>query len=141
MIKRNTAAQQEQNKKWRVQLGLPEPEPTDLDRLLQKWKVELPPREPEEEELPLPEPRGEELPLPEPRGEAKSIPPPQPRPPPLRSSPVSLRPVPCPLLLDTLPAFLDLPVLDLEPRSLQHWPQLCPWFPAPLSPSSQTSPE
>ncbi|MGH0156200.1 UNVERIFIED_CONTAM: hypothetical protein FKN15_060228 [Acipenser sinensis] len=63
MIKRNTAAQQEQNKKWRVELGLPEPEPTDLDRLLQKWKVELPPREPEEEELPLPEPRGEELPL------------------------------------------------------------------------------
>ncbi|MGH0176848.1 UNVERIFIED_CONTAM: hypothetical protein FKN15_073443 [Acipenser sinensis] len=192
-------AQQEQNKKWRGELGLPEPEPTELDRLLQKWKVELPSREPEEEEpplpeprgeelplpeprgeelplpeprgeepplpeprgeepplpeprgeeppvpeprgeeLPLPEPRGEELPLPEPRGEAKSIPPPQPRPPPLRSSPVSLRPVPCPLLLDTLPAFLDLPVLDLEPRSLQHWPQLCPWFPAPLSPSSQTS--
>ncbi|MGH0126930.1 UNVERIFIED_CONTAM: hypothetical protein FKN15_028003 [Acipenser sinensis] len=66
MIKRNTAAQQEQNKKWRVELGLPEPEPTDLDRLLQKWKVELPSREPEEEELPLPEPRGEELPLPEP---------------------------------------------------------------------------
>ncbi|MGH0174168.1 UNVERIFIED_CONTAM: hypothetical protein FKN15_067151 [Acipenser sinensis] len=139
MIKRNTAAQQEQNKKWRVELGLPEPEPTDLDRLLQKWKVELPSREPEEEELPLPDPRGEEPPLPEPRGEEQSIPPPQPRPPPLRSSPVSLRPVPCPLLLDTLPAFLDLPVLDLEPRSLQHWPQLCPWFPAPLSPSSQTS--
>ncbi|MGH0126257.1 UNVERIFIED_CONTAM: hypothetical protein FKN15_004560 [Acipenser sinensis] len=94
---------------------------------------------PRGEEPPLPEPRGVEPPLPEPRGEAKSIPPPQPRPPPLRSSPVSLRPVPCPLLLDTLPAFLDLPVLDLEPRSLQHWPQLCPWFPAPLSPSSQTS--
>ncbi|MGH0145250.1 UNVERIFIED_CONTAM: hypothetical protein FKN15_004918 [Acipenser sinensis] len=37
-IKRNIAAQQEQNKKWRVELGLPEPEPTELDRLLQKWK-------------------------------------------------------------------------------------------------------
>ncbi|MGH0118614.1 UNVERIFIED_CONTAM: hypothetical protein FKN15_047594 [Acipenser sinensis] len=67
------------------------------------------------------------------------IPPPQPRPPPLQSSSALLRPVPQPLLLDTLPVFLDLPVLDLEPRSLQHWPQLCPWFPAPLSPSTQTS--
>ncbi|MGH0135074.1 UNVERIFIED_CONTAM: hypothetical protein FKN15_056997 [Acipenser sinensis] len=69
----------------------------------------------------------------------RSIPPPQPRPPPLQSSSALLRPVPQPLLLDTLPVFLDLPVLDLEPRSLQHWPQLCPWFPAPLSPSTQTS--
>ncbi|MGH0157369.1 UNVERIFIED_CONTAM: hypothetical protein FKN15_055923 [Acipenser sinensis] len=69
MINRNTAAQQEQNKKWRVELGLPEPEPTELDLLLQKWEVEMPSREPEEEELPLPEPRGEELPLPDPRGE------------------------------------------------------------------------
>ncbi|MGH0134900.1 UNVERIFIED_CONTAM: hypothetical protein FKN15_004466 [Acipenser sinensis] len=83
--------------------------------------------------------RGEEPPLPEPREEVKSIPPPQPRPPPLRSSSAPLRPVPHPLLLDTLPVFLDLPVLDLGPKSLQHWPQLCPWFPAPLSPSTQTS--
>ncbi|MGH0175128.1 UNVERIFIED_CONTAM: hypothetical protein FKN15_073139 [Acipenser sinensis] len=71
--------------------------------------------------------------------EGRSIPPPQPRPPPVQSSSALLRPVPQPLLLDTLPVFLDLPVLDLEPRSLQHWPQLCPWFPAPLSPSTQTS--
>ncbi|MGH0147435.1 UNVERIFIED_CONTAM: hypothetical protein FKN15_031526 [Acipenser sinensis] len=77
MIKRNTAAQQDQNKKWRVELGLPEPEPTELDQLLQKWKVELPSREPEEEELPLPEPRGEELPLPEPRGEELPLPEPR----------------------------------------------------------------
>ncbi|MGH0135623.1 UNVERIFIED_CONTAM: hypothetical protein FKN15_058228 [Acipenser sinensis] len=92
------------------------------------------------EELPFPETRGEEPPLPEPRGEeGRSIPPPQPRPPPLQSSSALLRPVPQPLLLDTLPVFLDLPVLDLEPRSLQHWPQLCPWFPAPLSPSTQKS--
>ncbi|MGH0142151.1 UNVERIFIED_CONTAM: hypothetical protein FKN15_075815 [Acipenser sinensis] len=76
-----------------------------------------------------------EPPLPEPRGEeGKSIPPLQPRPPPLQSSSALLRSVPQPLLLDTLPVFLDLPVLDLEPRSLQHWPQLCPWFPASLSP-------
>ncbi|MGH0122139.1 UNVERIFIED_CONTAM: hypothetical protein FKN15_042910 [Acipenser sinensis] len=57
----------------------------------------------------------------------------------LRSSPVSLHPVPHPLLQDTLPVFPDLPVLDLAPKSVQHWPQLCPWFPAPLSPSTQTS--
>ncbi|MGH0125522.1 UNVERIFIED_CONTAM: hypothetical protein FKN15_043372 [Acipenser sinensis] len=78
--------------------------------------------EPRGEEPPLPEPRGEEPPLPEPRGEEpRSIPPPQPRPPPLQSNSALLRPVPQPLLLDTLPVFLDLPVLDLEPRSLQHW--------------------
>ncbi|MGH0132280.1 UNVERIFIED_CONTAM: hypothetical protein FKN15_033921 [Acipenser sinensis] len=96
--------------------------------------------EPRGEEPPLSEPRGEEPSLPEPRGEeAKSIPPPQPRPPPLGSSPAPLRPFPHPLHLDTLPVFLDLPVLDLEPKSVQHWPQLCPWFPAPLSPITQTS--
>ncbi|MGH0174227.1 UNVERIFIED_CONTAM: hypothetical protein FKN15_067615 [Acipenser sinensis] len=77
MINWNTTAQQEQNKKWRVELGLPEPEPTELDRLLQKWEVELLSREPEEEELPLPEPRGEELPLPEPRGEELPLPEPR----------------------------------------------------------------
>ncbi|MGH0192711.1 UNVERIFIED_CONTAM: hypothetical protein FKN15_021956 [Acipenser sinensis] len=157
--------QREENERRRQERGLPPQkprEPTELDLLIQKtdWaalKWEWPKAQPEPsameqelgeepqlpesrgKELPLPEPRGEEPPLPEPRGEAKSIPPPQPRPPPLRSSPVSLRPVPRPLLLDTLPAFLDLPVLDLEPRSLQHWPQLCPWFPAPLSSSTQMS--
>ncbi|MGH0153760.1 UNVERIFIED_CONTAM: hypothetical protein FKN15_057630 [Acipenser sinensis] len=161
-INRNTAAMHESNKKWRQELGLPDPEPTELELLLQKWeqacvapqspepegeepplpepKGEEPPLlEPRGEEPPLPEPRGEEPPLPEPRGEEKSIHPPQPRPPPLQSSSALLRSVPQPLLLDTLPVFLDLPVLDLEPRSLQHWPQLCPWFPAPLSPSTQTS--
>ncbi|MGH0127446.1 UNVERIFIED_CONTAM: hypothetical protein FKN15_054637 [Acipenser sinensis] len=172
-INRNTAAMQESNKKWRQELGLPDPEPTELDLLLQKWEQarvapqspkpegeEPPLPEPRGEEPPLPEPRGEEPPLPEPRGEepplleprreepplpeprgeeGKSIPPPQPRSPPLQSSLALLRPVPQPLLLDTLPVFLDLPVLDLEPRSLQHWPQLCPWLPAPLSPSTQTS--
>ncbi|MGH0139579.1 UNVERIFIED_CONTAM: hypothetical protein FKN15_043058, partial [Acipenser sinensis] len=122
----------------------PLPEPPEGDRALspplaEPSGEEPPLPEPSGEEPPLPEPSGEEPPLPEPRGEAKSIPPPQPRPPPLRSSPASLRPVPRPLLLDTLPVFLDLPVLDLVPKSLQHWPQLCPWFPAPLSPSTQTS--
>ncbi|MGH0150094.1 UNVERIFIED_CONTAM: hypothetical protein FKN15_016382 [Acipenser sinensis] len=76
-IKRNTAAQEEQNKKWRVELGLPEPEPTELDLLLQKWEKELPLPEPRGEELPLLEPRGEELPLPEPRGEELPLPEPR----------------------------------------------------------------
>ncbi|MGH0127153.1 UNVERIFIED_CONTAM: hypothetical protein FKN15_055993 [Acipenser sinensis] len=122
MINRNTAVQVEQNKTWRLELGLPEREPTELDLLLQKWEVELPSREPEEE-LPLPEPRGEELLLPEPRGEepprpeprgekpplpeprgeeAKSIPPPQPRPPPLETSPALLDAVSWPGLVGPL---------------------------------------
>ncbi|MGH0127650.1 UNVERIFIED_CONTAM: hypothetical protein FKN15_071805 [Acipenser sinensis] len=121
------------------ELPLPEPRGEELP-LPEPRGEELPLPEPRGEELPLPEPRREEPPLPEPRGEeVKSRPPPQPRPPPLQSSSALLRPVPQPLLLDTLPVFLDLPVLDLEPRSLQHWPQLCPWFPAPLSPSTQMS--
>ncbi|MGH0140656.1 UNVERIFIED_CONTAM: hypothetical protein FKN15_023268 [Acipenser sinensis] len=120
------------------ELPLPEPRGEELP-LPEPRGEELPLPGPRGEELPLPEPRGEELQLPEPREEVKSIPPPQPRPPPLRSSSAPLRPVPHPLLLDTLPVFLDLPVPDLGPKSLQHWPQLCPWFPATLSPSTQTS--
>ncbi|MGH0137777.1 UNVERIFIED_CONTAM: hypothetical protein FKN15_064483 [Acipenser sinensis] len=38
MINRNTAAQKEQTKKWRQELGLPDPEPTELELLLQKWE-------------------------------------------------------------------------------------------------------
>ncbi|MGH0144558.1 UNVERIFIED_CONTAM: hypothetical protein FKN15_003923 [Acipenser sinensis] len=120
------------------ELPLPEPRGEELPRPEPRGE-ELPLPEPRGEELLLPDPRGEELPLPEPREEVKSIPPPQPRPPPLRSSSAPLRPVPHPLLQDTLPVFPDLPVLDLEPRSVQHGPQLCPWFPAPLSPSTQMS--
>ncbi|MGH0162754.1 UNVERIFIED_CONTAM: hypothetical protein FKN15_064570 [Acipenser sinensis] len=37
MINRNTVAQIEQTKKWRQELGLPDPEPTELELLLQKW--------------------------------------------------------------------------------------------------------
>ncbi|MGH0140270.1 UNVERIFIED_CONTAM: hypothetical protein FKN15_040737 [Acipenser sinensis] len=120
------------------ELPLPEPRGEELP-LPEPRGEELPLPEPRGEELPLPEPRREEPPLPEPREEVKSIPPPQPRPPPLRSSSAPLRPVPHPLLLDTLLVFLDLPVLDLGPKSLQHWPQLCPWFTASLSPNTQTS--
>ncbi|MGH0148101.1 UNVERIFIED_CONTAM: hypothetical protein FKN15_011912 [Acipenser sinensis] len=150
MINRNTAAQQEQNKKWRVELGLPEPEPTELDLLLQKWEVEMPSREPEEEELPLPESRGEEPPLPESRGEKlpltehrgeepKSMPPPLPRPPPLQSSLVLMGTVPCPVLVDTLPECMDLPPLDHMPRSQHCQAQLGARSPAPLLPEPETS--
>ncbi|MGH0119483.1 UNVERIFIED_CONTAM: hypothetical protein FKN15_076707 [Acipenser sinensis] len=86
MINRNTAAQIEQTKKWRQELGLPDPEPTELELLLQKWEqASVAPQspEPEGEELPLPEHRGEELPLPEPRGEELPLPEPRREEPPL----------------------------------------------------------
>ncbi|MGH0129988.1 UNVERIFIED_CONTAM: hypothetical protein FKN15_025849 [Acipenser sinensis] len=91
----------------------PLPEPREEELLLPEPRGEELP-EPRGEELPLPEPRGEELPLPEPREEVTSVPPPQPRPPPLRSSPASLRPVPHPLLLDTLSAWERLEKAEHE---------------------------
>ncbi|MGH0146492.1 UNVERIFIED_CONTAM: hypothetical protein FKN15_020169 [Acipenser sinensis] len=121
-----------------VELPLPEPREVELP-LPEPREVELPLPEPREVEPPLPEPRGEELPLPEPREEVTSVPPPQPRPPPLRSSPASLHPVPHPLLLDTLSVSLDLPSLDLEPRSRQDRAQFSTWSPAPLLPDTKTS--
>ncbi|MGH0187095.1 UNVERIFIED_CONTAM: hypothetical protein FKN15_023685 [Acipenser sinensis] len=163
-INRNTAAQVEQNKTWRLELGLPEREPTELELLLQKWELEsakeakqspapeelVLSQEPEEEELPLPESRGEEPPLPESRGEKlplpehrgeepKSIPPPLPRPPPLQSSPALMGTVPCPVLVDTLPECMDLPPLDHMPRSQHCQAQLGTRSPAPLLPEPETS--
>ncbi|MGH0135693.1 UNVERIFIED_CONTAM: hypothetical protein FKN15_057735 [Acipenser sinensis] len=79
-IKRNTAAQVEQTKRWRLELGLPELEPTELDLLLgagdskkgpavsRARGVELPSREPEGVELPTREPEGVELLSREPEG-------------------------------------------------------------------------
>ncbi|MGH0161549.1 UNVERIFIED_CONTAM: hypothetical protein FKN15_041310 [Acipenser sinensis] len=145
-----TAALMEQTERWRQDLGLPDPEPTELDLLLQKWKLELPLPEPRGEELPLPEPEREEMLPQEPEGEdllsselegkeVKSPPPPQPRRPPLRSSPAPLCAVPRPLLLDTLPVSLDLSSLDLEPRSLQNRSQFSTWSSAPLLPDTKTS--
>ncbi|MGH0170678.1 UNVERIFIED_CONTAM: hypothetical protein FKN15_069997 [Acipenser sinensis] len=107
----------------------PEREPTELELLLQKWE--------QAGEAPL-SPVGVELPSREPEGMRK-LPPPQPRPPPLKTSPVLPAMIPYPLLLDTLPVCLDLPALDLEPRSLHHQPQFHTWFPTPLSPITQTS--
>ncbi|MGH0127998.1 UNVERIFIED_CONTAM: hypothetical protein FKN15_028578 [Acipenser sinensis] len=80
----------------------------------------------------------EEETVPEPE-EVSTTPPPQLQPTTLEEDPALVSAVPCPLLLDTLLVFLDLPALGLEPRSLNHRPQLCPWFPTPLSPSTQTS--
>ncbi|MGH0130654.1 UNVERIFIED_CONTAM: hypothetical protein FKN15_063120 [Acipenser sinensis] len=165
-INRNTAAQVEQNKMWRLELGLPEREPTELELLLQKWELESAkeaqqspaPEEmvlgqgregeesflkPEEAEpwLSLEPPaaiKGEEVLSPEPE-EVKSAYPPQLQPPTPEACPALVSAVPCPLFLDTLPVCLDLPELDLDPRSLHHRPQLCHWFPTPLSPSTQTS--
>ncbi|MGH0148502.1 UNVERIFIED_CONTAM: hypothetical protein FKN15_012654 [Acipenser sinensis] len=44
-----------------------------------------------------------------------------------------------PSLLDTLPVGLDLPSLDLEPRSPQNRSQFSTWFLALLPPSTKTS--
>ncbi|MGH0118111.1 UNVERIFIED_CONTAM: hypothetical protein FKN15_043611 [Acipenser sinensis] len=153
IINRNTAAQkeqtkkmEEQTKKWRQEWGLPDPEPTELELLLQKWEQAeeawlsaAPARE--APESPAPEKlqgEQEEETVPEPE-EVSTTPPPQLQPTTPEEDPALVSAVPCPLLLDTLPVFLDLPVLGLEPRSLHHQPQLCPWFPTPLSPSTQTS--
>ncbi|MGH0169105.1 UNVERIFIED_CONTAM: hypothetical protein FKN15_056406 [Acipenser sinensis] len=60
-------------------MGLPDPETTELELLLQKWEqarkreaLLAPAPVPREEESPLPEPRREEPPLPEPREELLS---------------------------------------------------------------------
>ncbi|MGH0157156.1 UNVERIFIED_CONTAM: hypothetical protein FKN15_033124 [Acipenser sinensis] len=158
-INRNTVAQQEQCRKWR-QLGLPDPEPTELDLLLQKWEQArgaplTPAPEPRGEVLPLPEPRGEEPPLPEPRGEEPPLPeprgeePPLPEPPvevkgedvppPLQASPVLPWEVPCPGNVDTGPECPDLPPLDLASRSQYSQAQSLAWSFAPLPLESQTS--
>ncbi|MGH0141279.1 UNVERIFIED_CONTAM: hypothetical protein FKN15_078003 [Acipenser sinensis] len=39
-INSNTTAQLDQNEQWRLELGLPEREPTELELLLQKWELE-----------------------------------------------------------------------------------------------------
>ncbi|MGH0186510.1 UNVERIFIED_CONTAM: hypothetical protein FKN15_021780 [Acipenser sinensis] len=137
-INKNTAEQEANNRRlWeeierqREDLGWPpleikEREPTELELLLQKWEQAeevVPAREAPESPAPEELLQGEQ--------EEETIPEPE--------DPALVSAVPCPLLLDTLPVFLDLPTLGLEPRSLHHRPQLCPWFPTPLSLSTQTS--
>ncbi|MGH0115191.1 UNVERIFIED_CONTAM: hypothetical protein FKN15_070711 [Acipenser sinensis] len=145
-INRNTAAQKEQTKKWRQELGLPDPEPTELELLLQKWEQAeeawlsaAPVREAPESPAPeVLQGEQEEETVPEPE-EVSTTPPPQLQTTTPEEDPALVSAVPCPLLLDTLPVFLDLPAFGLEPRNLHHQPQLCPWFPTPLSPNTQTS--
>ncbi|MGH0121772.1 UNVERIFIED_CONTAM: hypothetical protein FKN15_075520 [Acipenser sinensis] len=128
---------------------VPEPEP-EVQAL--EPELQAPERKPavqelqlsEEEELPPSEPEGEELPelqqelqLYE-KEELKCPAPPQPRPP-QQSSPALVGTVPCPVLVDTLPECMDLPVLDLVPRSGHHQAQLLTWSLAPLPLKPQTS--
>ncbi|MGH0150400.1 UNVERIFIED_CONTAM: hypothetical protein FKN15_043984 [Acipenser sinensis] len=150
-----TAVQEELNRKWRQERGLPDPEPTELQLAFQRWvrsreaplspapegeaPMSPPLPEPRGEEPPLPEPRGEEPPLPEPREEVKKIPPPQPRPPPLKTSPAPDGAVPCPDVVVPLPECQDLPPLVLTPGSQHCQAQLLAWSPTPLLPDLQTS--
>ncbi|MGH0166108.1 UNVERIFIED_CONTAM: hypothetical protein FKN15_064984 [Acipenser sinensis] len=149
-IKRNTAAQKEQTKRWRVELGLPEPEPTELDLLLQKWEVELASREPEGVELASREPEGVELlsrepegmelPSREPGGELPTrVPEGEDVLPPLQASPALPWEVTFPSSVDTGPECPDLLPLDLAPRSQYSQAQSLAWSLAPLPLESQTS--
>ncbi|MGH0155220.1 UNVERIFIED_CONTAM: hypothetical protein FKN15_048462 [Acipenser sinensis] len=109
---------------------------------LQALEPELPaperkPAVPElQQELQLSE--EEELQLSE-EEELKCPAPPQPRPPPQQSSPALMGMVPCPVLVDTLLECLDLPVLDLVPRSGHRQAQLLTWSLAPLPLKPQMS--
>ncbi|MGH0141238.1 UNVERIFIED_CONTAM: hypothetical protein FKN15_073123 [Acipenser sinensis] len=144
-IKRNNAVQEDLNKKWRQERGLPDPEPTELQLMFQRWvrSAEAPLSPVPEGEAPLSplfaEPRGEEPPLPEPRKEVKKIPPPQPRPPPLKTSLAPDGAVPCPDIVVPLPECQDLPPLVLTPRSQHCRAQLLAWSPTPLLLNLQTS--
>ncbi|MGH0192231.1 UNVERIFIED_CONTAM: hypothetical protein FKN15_010399 [Acipenser sinensis] len=137
--------QRESNQHWRQELGLPtrEPEVSELKWVL-VWPAPQQLSAVDQESLGAEqgsslveqESLATELELllsATDKGEEVRIPlPPQPRPPPLRSSPVLLGVVPCPKLLDTLPECPDLPVLDLVPRSVHHHAQSVPWSPTPL---------
>ncbi|MGH0129214.1 UNVERIFIED_CONTAM: hypothetical protein FKN15_069720 [Acipenser sinensis] len=139
-INRNTAAQKEQNRRWRQERGLPDPEPTELELLLQKWeqaREALLSAAPEgkallsqEEEEPL---QSLEAPAAV-KGEEVS------QPPTLQASPALPREVPRRDIIDTQPECPDLPTLDLAPRSQHCQAQLLAWFLAPLPLETQTFP-
>ncbi|MGH0121845.1 UNVERIFIED_CONTAM: hypothetical protein FKN15_075946 [Acipenser sinensis] len=158
-IKINNAIQEDLNKKWRQERGLPDPEPMALQLMFQRWvrSAEAPLSPAPEGEAPLsPAPEGEaplspapegEAPLsPAPEGEAtikgeevKKIPLPQPRPPPLKTSPAPDGAVPCPDVVVPLPECQDLPPLVLTPGSQHCQAQLLAWSPTPLLLDLQTS--
>ncbi|RXN01740.1 hypothetical protein EOD39_5344 [Acipenser ruthenus] len=161
MFNKNTAAQEEQTKEMERQIQelgvapliIQEREPTELERLLQKWElpsrepegVELPSREPEGVELLSREPEGVELLSREPEGVALLVPEPReeepslPEPSSMQLSPVLPREVPSPVIVDTWPECPDLPALDLAPRSQHCQAQSLAWSLTPLPLESQTS--
>ncbi|MGH0137201.1 UNVERIFIED_CONTAM: hypothetical protein FKN15_009265 [Acipenser sinensis] len=137
-IKKNNAVQEDLNKKWRQERGLPDPEPTELQLMFQRWvrSAEAPLSPAPEGEAPLsPAPEGEATI----KGEKVKIPPPQPRPPPLKTSPAPDGAVPCPDVVVPLPECQDLPPLVLTPRSQHCRAQLLAWSPTPLLLDLQTS--
>ncbi|MGH0143297.1 UNVERIFIED_CONTAM: hypothetical protein FKN15_078336 [Acipenser sinensis] len=124
-INDNTAAQKEQAERWRLELGLPEREPTELELLLQKWEQA---REHRWLQHQREKPhylrrrrrrrscschRSHWL-----KGEEVSNPPPtEPQQQAGGGTPVLSSAVPCSSYVDTSPECLDLPPLDLVPRS------------------------
>ncbi|MGH0167028.1 UNVERIFIED_CONTAM: hypothetical protein FKN15_052313 [Acipenser sinensis] len=136
-MKGATAVQEESNRQWRVEWGLPELEPTELQLLFQRWVRSTP--EPEvpapEGEAPLsPVPEGEAPLSPVPEGEAtnkgeevKKI-----LPSPLKTSLAPDGSVPHPVILDTLPECPDLQPLGLEIKQEHHQTQFLAWSPALL---------
>ncbi|MGH0126089.1 UNVERIFIED_CONTAM: hypothetical protein FKN15_037270 [Acipenser sinensis] len=156
-INRNTAAQFKQNNRWRVELGLPEREPTKLELLLHRWELESAreaQQSPAPEELVLDQGWEEESFL-EPKEvepwpslepwaaskgeEVRHLPPSQPQTPLLQAIPALPSVVPCPGIVDTLPECPNLPPLDLAPRSLHCQAQLLDWSLAALPLKPQTS--
>ncbi|MGH0163288.1 UNVERIFIED_CONTAM: hypothetical protein FKN15_064846 [Acipenser sinensis] len=145
-INQNTAAQKEQTERWRLELGLPDMEPTKLVLLLQKWEqareaplaaalegVELPSREPKGVELSQEPPaavKGEEM---------SNTPPSRPQQQPGVVTPALSSAVPCSSYVDISPECPDLPPLDLMPRSQHCQAQLGARSPAPLLPEPETS--
>ncbi|MGH0140783.1 UNVERIFIED_CONTAM: hypothetical protein FKN15_035285 [Acipenser sinensis] len=152
-----TRKQNECTQQLRQEWGLPTGEQefpvSQLELVLQKLVSPAP-----QQESLLPEPelqaREPELPAPERKPavpelqqelqlyeeeELKCPAPPQPRPPPQQSSPALVGTVPCPVLVDTMPECMDLPVLDLVPRSGHRQAQLLTWSLALLPLKPQTS--
>ncbi|MGH0135701.1 UNVERIFIED_CONTAM: hypothetical protein FKN15_057743 [Acipenser sinensis] len=143
---------------WRQEQGLPTRElefpASGLQRLLQKGVWPTPKQESSVPELPATVPAPEPgVPVQEPElfGQEPEVhkplleeelncpAPPQPRHTPLQSSPELMGTVPCPVLIDNLPECMDVPVLDLVPRSVHRQAQLLTWSLAQLPLKPKTS--
>ncbi|MGH0151934.1 UNVERIFIED_CONTAM: hypothetical protein FKN15_055144 [Acipenser sinensis] len=155
-LEKNAARQREDSRRWRQEMGLPEPEPTELDLLIQNWKpmkvplftmLEQVEPSPAEEQNGLPPVAEQEL---SPEGKQREPSAateeelvrqlsPQPRPPPLQVSPVLPSVVPSPGIMDTLPECPDRPPLVLVPRAQHRQAQLCTQSLAALPLETETS--